>query len=368
MESLLVLALSIRNFRNLAQADFRPSPRFNVFSGDNGQGKTNVLEALYAVLSSKSFRTSKVADLMPHTEPGGVAEVVSVRAKVREGDMTREQRFAVDQGTRSVRIDDKRPRSLLAYATASPVVVFHPGELSLSTGPSAERRKLLDRVALFVAPTGISELEAYTRAQRSRQKTLEARGIDATDVDHWETLVIQHGLALMEARAAAAERIVSRALAAFASIFTTPLDCAISYVPGAPREAEAFRAELRKNRALDLRRGTARIGPHRDDLALSLKGAAARTSASQGQHRALVLALKAAEIAVIGEARGARPVLLLDDVSSELDRARTEALFSFLRATEGQVFLTTTRPELIATEGAERADFQLRQGVISPLS
>jgi DNA replication and repair protein RecF len=108
------------------------------------------------------------------------------------------------------------------------------------------------------------------------------------------------------------------------------------------------------------------VGPHRDDLALSISGRPVRGVASQGQHRAVTLALKSAEIDVIGGARGVRPVLLLDDVSSELDRERTAALFAFLRDQEGQVLLTTTRPELIDTGvDAERCDFAIEKGVLA---
>jgi DNA replication and repair protein RecF len=116
-----------------------------------------------------------------------------------------------------------------------------------------------------------------------------------------------------------------------------------------------------------MRRGSAGVGPHRDELALAIDGHAVRGVASQGQHRAVTLALKSAEIEVVGQARGVRPILLLDDVSSELDRARTAALFSFLREQRGQVFLTTTRPELIDTgdDGGARRDFVVRDGRIT---
>jgi DNA replication and repair protein RecF len=141
----------------------------------------------------------------------------------------------------------------------------------------------------------------------------------------------------------------------------------VAYAPGAPRDRDAFRDALAKARAADVRRGGASIGPHRDDLRLSLSGLVVRGIASQGQHRATVLALKSAEVRVIGAARGVRPVLLLDDVSSELDRERTAALFEYLKDERGQVFLTTTRPELIAISTAERSDFRVERGRVMPV-
>jgi DNA replication and repair protein RecF len=175
---------------------------------------------------------------------------------------------------------------------------------------------------------------------------------------------------VLAARRAAAERIGAAAVASFARIATPGLVLGAEYAPGAPEDAAAFRGELASRRAQDARRGNASVGPHRDDLRLSIGAHVVRGIASQGQHRAVVLALKAAEVEVVSEARRVRPILLLDDVSSELDRARTAALFAFLRGHEGQVFLTTTRPELIETgdlhDPSERQDLAVVSGSVSP--
>jgi DNA replication and repair protein RecF len=253
----------------------------------------------------------------------------------------------------------------------SPMVVFHPGEIALSMGSSSERRRLLDRAALYLAPAAMAELESFTRAVRARQRTLETRGPNAPELEEWETLCVRHGVALMDYRSRAAELLSAHAIAAFSRIAAPDLTLASSYAPGAPRDADSYRELLASpsRRATDLRRGSAGVGPHRDDLALAISGRPVRGVASQGQHRAVTLALKSAEIHVIGEARGVRPILLLDDVSSELDRERTAALFAFLRDLEGQVFLTTTRPELIDTgPTSSRADFSIVAGSLTPSS
>jgi DNA replication and repair protein RecF len=281
---------------------------------------------------------------------------------------TRVQSVGLRPGARLVRIDDKRPPSLAAYAVRTPIVVFHPGEMTLSMGSSAERRRLLDRTSLYLAPSSMADLEAYSRALKERQRALETRGVHATDLVEWETLVVRHGLAVMAHRARAAELVSSKAVEAFARIAAPELVLTSAYAPSAPSEAHEFLDALASRRASDMRRGSASVGPHRDELALSIDGHPVRGVASQGQHRAVTLALKSAEIEVVGQARGVRPILLLDDVSSELDRARTAALFSFLREQRGQVFLTTTRPELIDTgdDGSARRDFVVRSGVIEP--
>ena len=363
MRPLHVASLQVRSFRNLAAVDLEPGERFNVVSGDNGQGKTNLLEALYVVATSKSFRTSKPGELVRFED-----ELASVRATLDDDGEPRVQSVGLKPGARLVRIDDKRPPSLAAYAVRTPIVVFHPGEMSLSMGSSGERRRLLDRTALYLAPQSIADLDAYTRALKERQRALETRGPSATDLMEWETLVVRHGLIVMGHRARAAELVAAKAMEAFSRIAAPELVLAAAYAPSAPSDEQEFLAALSARRASDMRRGSAGVGPHRDDLSLVIDGHPVRGVASQGQHRAVTLALKSAEIEVVGQARGVRPILLLDDVSSELDRARTAALFSFLREQRGQVFLTTTRPELIDTgeDGSARRDFVVKNGVVEP--
>lgn len=360
MRPLFVEQLQARAFRNIAGVDVAFGERFNVISGDNGQGKTNLLEAIYVLATSKSFRSTKPGDLV-----GFESDLASVRAVVREDGDRRVQSVGLERGKRLVRIDDKRSASLAAYAVRTPVVVFHPGEIALSMGGSAERRRLLDRTALYLAPQYLADLEAYSRAIKARQRSLDTRGLDASDLPAFEALAARHGVEVMGHRARAAELLAARAEEAFSRIAEPGLVLEVAYAPSAPRDEAAFLAELAVRRASDARRGSAGLGPHRDELSLSIEGRAVRGVASQGQHRAVTLSLKSAEIEVVGGARGVRPILLLDEVSSELDRARTSALFDFLREQRGQVFLSTTRPELLDTgERRDRRDFGIEGGVL----
>lgn len=367
--------LSVRSFRNLENVEADFSPRLNVLHGDNGQGKTNVLEAIYALCTSKSFRTSAFSDLLPFGG-GSEAAVASVRGRFLEDGLPREQSLGLARGKRSARIDGKRPRSLADYARHSPVVVFYPGELSLTMGPSRERRRLLDRVGFFLTPAYATDLESFGAALRSRQKVLETRGIHAKDLEYWEELCVTHGLAVTRARERVAQALTERTLATFAKVAAPGLGLSMAYKASAPNETEAYRARLVSERERDQRRGSAATGPHRDDLTLDLgmtaAHAPARLVASQGQHRALVLSLKAAEMATIRDARGTEPLLLLDDVSSELDAARTESYFRFLAVRTNQVFLTTTRasliPERLHAVDLERRDFEVRAGQLFPPS
>lgn len=361
LKSLSIEHVIVRRFRNIDHLEMDLGARFNVISGDNGQGKTNLLEALYVLATSKSFRTSKLSEVVSFG-----AQLSSVRARVVEDGASRSQSVGLGGGARLVKLDEKRPANLFAYAVRTPVVVFHPGELSLSMGASSERRRLLDRAALFISGSAMADLANYTRALRARQRTLETRGVSSRELSDWEELCVRHGLAVMDHRARAGALLSAGAVAAFRRISASGIDLSVEYAPGAPLDATAFLAALARGRTSDLRRGSSSIGPHRDDLALRVGGHPARGSASQGQHRAVTLSLKVAELDVIGGARGVRPVLLLDDVSSELDRDRTAALFSLLQDHVGQVVLTTTRPELIDTgSDSLRRDFAMRSGSLS---
>jgi DNA replication and repair protein RecF len=366
MRSLAIASLSIRDFRNLARVDVDLGPRFNVISGDNGQGKTNLLEAVYVLATSRSFRTSRLDELVAIG-----AETASIRGRVVETGEEREQSVGMRRGLRATRIDGKRPPSLAAYALQTPVVVFHPGALTLSAGGGVERRRLLDRIALHASPSSLAHGVSYGRAMRARQRVLEKRGEDAGDLDGWEELMVRHGLALSAARGEAAGHLVPAASRAFARLGPGGIELRARYEPGAPLDPEAFRGALVNHRKRDASRGSATIGPHRDELALSLGSKGVRATASQGQHRAVVLALELGEIAVISEVRGVLPLLLLDDVSSELDRDRTASLLEALRDEQGQVLLTTTRPELIESAGLSgveaRLSFRVVNGTITAM-
>lgn len=358
MRPLFVERLSVRSFRNVESADLELSPSFNVIAGDNGHGKTNLLEALYVLGTSKSFRASRLRECVRFGDASA-----SVRGVVREDGLARGQSVGLSAGVRAVKIDEKRPPSLAAYAVRTPVVVFHPAELVLSTGPGSERRRLLDRVSLYFDPAALESLDAYGRAMKARQRVLERVGPSARELDAYEELLVSHGRAVTAQRAMAAEALVPAASHAFVQIAAPGLALVARYEPSCPSADEDYRRALFDQRERDARRGSATVGPHRDELALEISGRAVRGVASQGQHRAVTLALKSAEIEVVGRARGARPILLLDDVSSELDRDRTAALFAFLSEQRGQVVLTTTRPSIL--ELPERRAFLVKEGVVS---
>jgi DNA replication and repair protein RecF len=365
LAKLLVSRLRLRDFRNIADLSIEPAPRFNVIAGDNGQGKTSLLEALYCVATSRSFRTDRLKELRRE----GTA-FARVDAELLEESQPRAQRFTVSDAGRAVLCDGERPERLSTYATRTPVVVFHPGDLDLTMGGATTRRDLLDRVGLFTDPTLADDRRRYRQALRERQKVLEARGERAPELEAYETLVARHGARLAQSRARAVLALARDAEPGFRRLVASDLAFEMRYRAGGSLDESQFQAELLARRGADRRRHMATFGPHKDELELSIDGRPARKHASQGQHRILTLTLKLAELSAIRTVRGAHPILLLDDVSSELDPTRIGAVYDFLSETESQVFVTTTRPELFHTPGArtgDRQDYRLKSGALDAL-
>lgn len=356
---LRVEAVRIRGFRNIAALDLPLVPNINVISGDNGQGKTSVLEAIYLLSTTRSFRTDKPLEACTTG-----TETTRLEALFSDGIAPRTQRYVVHQAKRSFFVEDKRVNKFSAYAVQTPVVVFHPGDLSLVSGGAAERRTLLDRIGFFLDPAVADERGRYSKAQRARQVLLERRA-SAAELDTFELLMAKSGVYLAAMRRRAAEALQDELLPTFAAVSPRSLSITVTYQPGGFADIEAFQQELRQRRNKDAQRGTATFGPHRDELELCLDGRTARKHASQGQQRLLTLALKVAELACVRNARGLHPLLLLDDVSSELDPERTGAVYDVVRQAPSQVLVTTTRPELFDTSTLSRgarADFRLQGG------
>jgi DNA replication and repair protein RecF len=360
LKRLCITRLRLRDFRNIAELSIEPASRFNVIAGDNGQGKTSLLEAVYCVATSRSFRTEKLKELRREGTPFARVDV-----ELAEADQRRTQRVTVSEQGRGVFADDQKPASLSAYATATPVVIFHPGDLELTMGGAKARRDLIDRVALFTDPAVADDRRRYRQALRERQKVLELRGEGASELDAYEQLAARHGARLTESRRRAIDLLAADAGPSFRRLAAVDLALEMGYHAGGDADAGKLLAEFRDRRAADRRRHMATFGPHKDDLTLSLEGRPARKHASQGQHRILSLTLKVAELLAIRRARETEPILLLDDVSSELDPTRIGAVYGFLRDSESQVFVTTTRPELFQTPGAGpsvRHDYRLKSG------
>ncbi len=360
-----ILSLDVADFRNLETGPFVPAKGFNLVVGENGHGKTNLLEALYVGLTTKSFRAHKLGETIARGK-----EAARVRVRIEADGITREQRANLGFSGRSFLIDEKRPDTYATYASKTPLVLFHPGELELSQGGGAHRRKLLDRLLLYVAPMATSALTAYAKVLRERQSLLEEGTAGDRELVTFEELLVRYGREVERARREIFGLLAPQAVAAFRRFGSPGKMLALDYLTNVPEDDEAYLRMLRVNRSVDARRSSASIGPHRDDLVLSLDGAHARGFASQGQHRALVMALKMAEVGVLEAKYGTAPIFLLDDLSSEFDAARLTALLEALAERDAQMFVTSTRKELFA-EALRHEDaraFEMTNGHLETVS
>jgi DNA replication and repair protein RecF len=209
------------------------------------------------------------------------------------------------------------------------------------------RRNLLDRIALYSDPNTQECRLAYSRALRHRQHLLDQSGHDAKALLAFESILAQQGLQYASAHSLAAARLCQHLPETFAALCSQSLSLEVHFSGIPTADPEVFRRELYERRTIDKHSRRASWGPHRDELSLSIDGKTARHHASQGQQRLLALALKLAELKCIQAVRQTHPVLLLDDVSSELDQSRTSSVFDWLRSTECQVFLTSPRNDLL---------------------
>jgi DNA replication and repair protein RecF len=343
-----------------------PRERFNVFSGDNGQGKTNLLEAIFAVSTLRSFRTSKLSDLIAFG-----AECATLGARVWRDDVVRVYEVELAQGSRKVMLDGKAARPLARYFGGFNVVVFTPEDLALPRASPGDRRRFLDRGVFNLRPDYLGIAQDYERVLKTRNTVLRQARDGALDSRRTEELlaVYDEQLADIGARVIGARRAFLDVLrdelkSVFASITRTGLEASARYVVKSEASTrDEIIARLRESRGKDHATGATQVGPHRDDVLFELDGREAGAFASQGQLRAIMLAWKAAELAVLGRAHGDLPILLLDDVSSELDPQRNEFLFEHLATLAGQCFITTTHPGHVLLR-QHRADYRIGGGAI----
>jgi DNA replication and repair protein RecF len=371
---LRVCSLKLSGVRNLEATVLEPGERFNVFHGDNGQGKTNLLEAVYVLCTLRSFRAQRLADII-HVDREGAHLAAQV---AREG-LERRYELAVSRGSRTVRLDGKSVRPIARYFGDFNVVLFAPEDLQVPRGSPAERRRFLDRAVFNRDASYLGDVQAYEKVLRSRNallRDLAGRvGGSAELLGVYDDQLAAHGARVTRARADFVAEVRPRLQAAYEAITHAGLAVDVTYqvadelagpvAAGAdpPALAGALAELLRSRRPRDLARGATSAGPHRDDLGFSLEGRGVQSFASQGQLRALVLAWKTAELDLLAEAHGVAPILLLDDVSSELDPARNEYLFDFLRGRDNQCFITTTHPGHVLL-AADRVDYELRSGAV----
>jgi len=382
--------LQLEHFRNYPTQDIALGPGLHVFSGANAQGKTNFLEAVYLTTTGRSPRTNQESELIAWDSD--IARVVAEYDTQRRGPLTIELSFGRKgeipfTGDKRGESAHKRikvngvARHLADLAGLVPVVLFLVDDLEIIRGEPARRRAFLDIDLSAMSRTYTWALRQYARVVEQRNRLLkEMRDgqADPADLPPWNDQLITHGARVLEVRSRFIADLNQVSPSVYQGLTASTQELSIAYRRewGDPGMAPATRAEfialladaLATHGAEELRRGSSLVGPHRDDLLLLINGKDVRQYGSQGEQRTAALALRVAEFSLLHRLFGEPPVLLLDDILSELDKTRRAALLDHL-APLAQVILTTTDVDAVGLPPhADVHLYHVASGTVAPLT
>ncbi|MDT8442211.1 MAG: DNA replication/repair protein RecF [Desulfuromonadales bacterium] len=346
--------LRVYQFRNLDTAELNWNRSFNVIWGQNGQGKTNVLEAIYLLAHLKSFRQSRSGELIRFGE-----EQAQLAGKVEQQDGICNLQLRLDREGKKPTVNGKsvsRPADFLGKLR---VVLFTPEEMVIIRGYPAGRRALLDRAVLQTDAAYLVRYQDYARILKQRNSLLKTGASDAL-LQPWTTALIQAGSRLRHDRQQFLERFQPTLQHIYRDICggREQVDLRYSVAPkGEQQLQEELTEECRKNLLREKSLGQTLCGPHRDDLEPQLDGRSLRSFGSQGQQRSFLLAFRAAQVIDLQRQFGSPPVLLLDDLASELDTQRQTGFIEFLHRQSGQVFLSTATSAGISKIAPEETNY-----------
>lgn len=345
---MIVTRIQLRHFRNHTASELEFGEGVNALLGDNGQGKTNILEAVSYLGLTKSFYASTDARVVQFDEAA-----FEVQGTLRDGG-GREHHvratYGQATGVKEFTVNGLRPERLAAVIGRFPLVILSPDHGAITSGGPSERRKFLDLTLAQVSPAYLEDLLEYRRVLRQRNLLLaegRRRGnLAAAALDPWTVSLAAHAARVILRRRAFSAEFTSYVGPSYSRLVPSGEEPGLEYV-GAVEGEVAGEIEAALLRALERtareerQRGITLVGPHRDDLRLLINGKDVQQFASQGQHKTLLVAFKIAEFRYVQERRSESPVLLLDDVFSELDRARATRILDLVEEL-GQCMISAT--------------------------
>ena len=350
-----LIELHCEGFRSLKTLHFKPEPGINIIRGHNAQGKTSLLEALLYLATSKSHRTTQESDLVSHS-----AQEFHLRCRVQRKD----REVAVEahwwRGVKRFKINGIPQVRLSDILGKINVVFFSPEDVGLIRGSAAQRRRFLDMELSQLDPAYLHALQQYRQVVRQRNELLRKGTPDPAMLDVWDEQLARHGEVLTRERALFLEKLAEPAAEAYAQIARGEA-LTLTHRPDVPKDAD-LKEVLTGARASDIRQGLTTRGPHRDDIEFLIEGKAARHFASQGQQRTAALGLKIAELELVRARTGEYPILMLDDVLSELDAQRSHRLLGAVGNRTQCLVTTTTLSGNETVFGADCAYFLLQKG------
>lgn len=345
--------ITFRNFRNYESLRLQFSPGVNLITGENAQGKTNILEGMYFLSTAKSHRTNRDDELIQRGRMWFYlkGQVLSQRygSQVAPTSNVIEITNACGE-KKKVRINGKAQERISNVIGRMNVVMFSPEDLSLVKGAPSERRRFLDILISQVSPSYLYALQEYFAALRQRNELLKSIRNDraTTDsLDSWNALLVKAGVEITRQRIAIVSELAELAKGKHKQLTSGQEDLDILYncqleCDDDSQIDRAYQESLDNSVDSDIRYGSTSVGPHRDDLMFTIDRVDARKFGSQGQQRTGVLSLKLANLELISRKLDEYPIILLDDVTSELDESRASFLFDVLTKTPVQTFLTAT--------------------------
>ncbi len=325
--------IALSRFRNFESADIRTDASDVFFVGENGQGKTNLLEAVYFLSFASSFRSSMDIESVMH----GYEEAVAEGEYGSEGDPGLERvKVRISKDRKSIHVDGKPVQDRRALIQARPCVVFGHEDLDFAVGGPERRRFFFDQTAALAHPYYLDYLRDYKRVLKMRNACLrEGRG-DLIDILNEQ--LVRHGFELIDARKKVVDAFSSLFTATYAEVSRLGVDVQIAYQPAWSDDSDAM-AKLVENLEMDRERGLTASGPHRDRFVFKAAGRNFAKTASTGQLRLLSLVLRSCQARYYGEMSGRKPMLLLDDVLLELDPEKRRRFMATLPDRE-QTFST----------------------------
>lgn len=347
--------IQINNFRNLEQVTIRPAAGINLLVGENAQGKTNFLEALYVLAHGTSFRTVRDSDLV--SDQKDTYEIKVVYQK--EGRSIQSVLNYTAARGKILRINNKR--STFSHPDRLRMVLFTPDDLYIVKGSPHLRRSFLDLILCQVSNKYAQYLNNYSKILKKRNLFLKTAHINQEMESLTRDMLIENAVPLIMGRINLVEWLEKEIHSLYRQITggnnQIRLRYALSFTINKERASResvsaALRQALDEKQENEKRRGTTLVGPHRDDLNIYIDDRNARTHASQGEQRSLAVVLKAAEMTTIKNIRGISPIFLLDEVMAELDQTRRTLLLEHLNNTDSQSFLTTVERDIITTKQA----------------
>lgn len=368
--------LRLRDFRNYTRLDTDFSPGFHVLLGDNAQGKTNVLEAIYLMATLRSFRGVGGAQMIRHGAKGyfvsgnvvggGMPRMDAGRGgrEILNSHVDREIKLYWSAKERKLALDGQPVKRLADYFGVLRTVVFCTEDLQLVKGSARSRRRFLDLLLAQTQPGYLSLLQRYMEAVRHRNALLKQRVPDEATLESFSAELVKLGNEIIRARRELVPKFSPLARLAYRRVANDAEELRIEYQPSVKKD---FAVELAQARARERTFRATLVGPHRDDLQLLQNDKSAAQFGSEGQKRTLAIALKMAQAEFLTGLHGSPPVLLIDDVMGELDLKRRSGFMPLLaraRETSGQVFMTCTEENWPGELGRDLQKWQVKQGAL----